>query len=199
MGLIRITPPSLMPVSLAEAKAALRIDGTDEDALVTRYIAVATAALDGADGLLGRALITSTWKLSLDAFPLGPIALPLPPTQAVTSITYLDTSGAQQTLSPSLYTVRGIGEPDGATIHRTPGAAWPATLGLPVSVAVSFRCGYGDAATDVPEPIRQAILAAVGTMVTQREGAIVSTATVHDFGAVGSDLIEPYRIRSFGA
>ena len=148
-------------------------------------------------GLLSRQLVAATWRLDLDAFP-EVITLPLPPCQEVTSVTYLDGTGDQKTLSPSAYVVRGLGDPDGATIHRAAGSTWPGTWDFPGAVSVTFTAGYGEP-NAVPDPIRQAILAQVATLYSQRESGIITTGQVQDFGPAASDLVEPYRIRSFGA
>jgi uncharacterized phiE125 gp8 family phage protein len=57
-----IAGPGEEPVSLAEAKAFCRIDGTDEDALVSALI---TAARLHVESITGRALLTQTWRLIL--------------------------------------------------------------------------------------------------------------------------------------
>jgi hypothetical protein len=50
-----VTPPAPI-VALDVAKAHLRVDHSDEDALIAGLVEVATAWLDGPDGWLGRSL-----------------------------------------------------------------------------------------------------------------------------------------------
>ena len=69
-----ITPPALEPVSLAEAKAHLRIDGDDDDALVTAAIVAARVHVEAATR---RALIEQGWRVYLDAWPRKRI-VPIP-------------------------------------------------------------------------------------------------------------------------
>ncbi|WP_297534627.1 head-tail connector protein [Nitrobacter sp.] len=52
---IRTVAPAEMPVTLAEAKAHLRVDHDDQDDLITAQIKAATAWFDGYSGILGRA------------------------------------------------------------------------------------------------------------------------------------------------
>jgi len=47
MALVMTAAPSAEPISLAEAKAHLRIDGNDEDALLASLIAAAGCSSSG--------------------------------------------------------------------------------------------------------------------------------------------------------
>ncbi len=124
MRLFRETSPAELPVSIFEARSHLRVDHSEDDALIAGYIAAATDALDGRDGLLGRALVTQRWRLVLDAFPAGPIVLPLPPLRSVLSLSYNPLSGGSAvTLSPSTYTVDGIATPTRPRSRRPLGCA----------------------------------------------------------------------------
>ena len=78
MSLQLVTPPTGEPVSLAEAKLHLRVDVDDDDALIGSII---SAARQAAETLTGRQLITSRWKLVLDAFPCQTILLAKCPVQ----------------------------------------------------------------------------------------------------------------------
>lgn len=193
MGLTLLTPPTGGPVSLAEAKSHLRVDSADDDALIERLIASATGSLDGELGLLGRALLTQTWRLDLDTFPgIRPIELPLPPCQSVGSVSYLDRDGASVTLAPSAYRVSGLGSSSFGRISPAPGTRWPETWATPDAISIEFTAGYG-AAGDVPEPIRSAILGAVASLYAQRETIVMSTFTPTEFGPL-ADVIEQYRV-----
>jgi uncharacterized phiE125 gp8 family phage protein len=66
MGLRQTTPPAVEPVSLAEAKLHLRVDITDDDALITGLIQGARYA---AENMCRRVMVTQSWGLTLDGFP----------------------------------------------------------------------------------------------------------------------------------
>ena len=68
------------PVSLAEAKAFLRLDGTAEDGLVTSLVAAARLHVES---ITGRALITQTWRLVLPCVAGLLVALPVVPAIAL--------------------------------------------------------------------------------------------------------------------
>jgi fatty-acyl-CoA synthase len=81
-----------MPVTLTEIKAHCRVDGADSDAVLNALIAAAVSHLDGHTGILGRAMVTQTWRQDFEAFG-GRLRLPLWPVASVTSVTYRDAAG----------------------------------------------------------------------------------------------------------
>lgn len=185
-----MTPPATTPVSLEDVKDHLRIDGDHEDAKLTSFIEAATLRLDGADGFLGRALITQTWRLYLKAWPQHTIGVPLPPCQAVEEVGYVDPGGVEQTMvgSTDFFVV---GPSEGTQVVRA--GEWPTTRDLPYSAWMTFRAGYGEPA-DVPAPIREAILSTVGAMYEHRE-AVVTGTIVNELAALNVPI--SYRARWF--
>lgn len=165
MGLTLITPPADEPVSLADAKAHLRVEDTGDDALITALI---VAARREAEHRTGRALVTQTWKLTLDAFPDGKIELPRPPLASVSSIAYTDADGAPQTVDAGDYQVV-IDELIGY-VQPAYGKAWPSARQVPGTIAVTFVAGYGAAAA-VPQTVKQWMLLQVGAMYENRAAA----------------------------
>lgn len=191
--LTRLAAPAVQPVTLAEAKAFLREDGTDQDSLIGMLVTSAAAALDGADGELGRCLIAQSWRQELDRFPAGAgeIELRLPPTISVDAISYRDTAGDWQTVDE--WQAIGLGSLSFATVRPAAGETWPATSAEPGSVRVTFTAGFGDEAADVPADLRGLILARVATAFGIRESVWTGSASprpVSEFLAVA----ERYRI-----
>lgn len=185
MGLTVVTPPTADPVSLAEAKAHCRISGSDEDGLLAGYL---MAARSHAETYLGRALATQTLQLALDGdWPCDRIALPRPPLQSVTSITYSDTAGATQTLAADQYRVDSTAHQ--GFIERAYGVTWPAVRDQARTIVVTYVAGY----TQIPEPIRAAILLLVGHFYENREAVIVGQAPTELPLGVDS-LLFPYRV-----
>ena len=166
------TAPAIEPVTVAEAKTQLRIDGSDEDTLIGNYITVARQTLEV---LMRRAFITQTITLSYDSFPTE-MRLPRPPAIAVTSISYIDTDGASQTWSSSNYTLDSQIEP--ASVVLAYDKSFPSIRTQANAVTVVYTAGYGTATTDVPESIRLAIRLLVGSYYENREAT--SVAKVND-------------------
>lgn len=188
MSLSPVTPIDAFPVTLEEVKAHLRVDGDDENLLISALIAAAVEHIDGRDGWLGRAILTQEWELRLDGFPKE-IQVPLPPLQAVSSIKYIDTEGVEQTLDPSVYKVL-TGET--AKVVLDYNQSWPWTRDELESVRIQFTAGYGGA-TDVPSPIKAAILLHIGTLYRDREATGQAQSELPmAYGA----LLAPYRVWS---
>ena len=57
MNPVRVAGPSTSPVTLAEMKAAARVDFGDDDLIMQSYLDAAVDHLDGWSGILGRAII----------------------------------------------------------------------------------------------------------------------------------------------
>lgn len=198
MALELVTVPSAEPFTLAEVKAHLRVTAADEDTLISGLITAARSHIDGAAGWLNRALVTQTWKLALDQFPSwrwsdGCIRVPLPPLQSVTSITYLDSDGVQQTLPVADYKVDAVTQP--GRIAPAPDKSWPSTQDVMNAVEVTFVAGYGDPSA-VPQPIKQGLLLLIGHWFDHREEVITGTIATR-MPVASQALLTPFRIFEF--
>ena len=99
-----LAAPAAEPISLAETKAYLRLDGAAEDGLVTTLIAAARQHLEATMGL---ALIAQSWRVVLDDWPAdGAVALPRAPLLSLTSVTAYDGNGDPQTLDVQQFATR---------------------------------------------------------------------------------------------
>ncbi|HEX4535233.1 MAG TPA: head-tail connector protein [Rhizomicrobium sp.] len=180
MPLQLITPPAIEPVTLDEAKAHLKVDTAADDALITSLIAAARAR---AEWHMGRALITQSWTLWLDCWP-DVIEIPLPPLQAVTSITAYALNDAATVLDAATYQV----DLASSRVALKANAAPPVNLRKLNAIAVAFTAGYGDEASDVPAPIREAILQMIAELYANRGDANAEVST----SALA--LLAPYRM-----
>jgi uncharacterized phiE125 gp8 family phage protein len=173
MALKLVTPATELVVSLADAKAHLRVDTTDDDALISAYI---TAAAELAEQATGRALMLQTWELTLDAFPEA-FEITRVPAASVTSIKYWDADGDQQTLGTSLYTLDNADDFGSAYVVPELGGSWPGARVQINAVALRYVAGYATAAA-VPESIKAWVKLQVGAMYENRqaEGAVQTYA-----------------------
>lgn len=173
-----VVPPALLPVSLEEARLFLRVDSTEEDLVLETLIAAATTYCDGYSGILGRGLVTQTWEQSVAGFPIAPctmIRLQLIPVQSISEIRYYDIAGAPVVMDPGSYAL--LTDQSGAYATLASGASWPADAATrDDAVKVSYVVGYGDKASDVPAPVRQAILLMVSAWYDDRRAGVVPPA-----------------------
>ena len=155
MALFLVTAPASEPITLAETKAHLRVDVDDENDLINT---LRTAAREYGETVTHRAFLTQTWDDKRDYFPCSDEAIWLPraPLISVTSVTYVDTAGATQTWSASLYTVDAPTGPNARVGCIVPayGQVYPATRGVVNAVTIRFVCGYGSTAVSVPALIK---------------------------------------------
>jgi uncharacterized phiE125 gp8 family phage protein len=154
MTLIQTTPPTLEFVSLAEAKAHLRLDTTADDLLVAALI---TAARQHIEKFLQIALISQSWSLFLDAWPdaSAPITLPIGP---VIQLTAVRTFAPDDT--PTFHTISGFeldrGPPPRIALRNR--SVLTSTRRRLNSIEIAFTAGFGASPSDVPQSIRQAVL-----------------------------------------
>jgi len=199
MGLQLITGPQLEPVSLAEAKAHCRIEVTTDDGLLAGYI---LAARSWAEDFTRRAFMEQTWDFTIDyGWPMAKtragdrysIELPKPPLVSVTSISYVDGTGATQTLAADQYLVNkteiaGLIEPAYAV-------TWPTVRIQMKAITVRFVCGYGSNPGDgqALERIRHAMLLMIGNWYENREAVNVGNI-VNEMPMGVEALLFPLRV-----
>lgn len=184
---------------LALAKQQLRVTSTSEDALIGSYI---DAALAWIERYCGISLTMRAWQVDASQFKIFD-PFPIFPLVAVQSLTYLDVSGVQVTLSPTNYRQTASG------LRPAPNTVWPDTpwiwqmwaeqpyalqnivwdgVAPGVSITAQVTAGY----STVPPPIIQAALGLVSTFYQNREIVMVpEAAVVIPLGI--EDMLRPYR------
>jgi uncharacterized phiE125 gp8 family phage protein len=188
MPLILTAGPSAEPVTLAEAKAHLRVDDAAEDALIASLIVTSRLHVEAAMAL---ALMTQSWSWYLDAWPPGrALELPLRPVGGIAALRLYDDTGAAITLDPAGYLL------DDARLHprlvRLGAPVWPRPGRIANGIEIAFIAGFGAAAADVPAPIRQAILLLVAHWYEHR-APVEEGAHAEPLPVMVSELLAPYR------
>lgn len=187
MTLALMSGPGQEAVSVSEAKAHLRLDGNAEDLLVASLIVTSRLHVEAA---LGLALIAQSWRMTLDRWPEGgEVRFPIRPISAIASVTVRAGDGTPTTIAPEDYLLDGHALRPRLIVRegRRP------IPGLPVNgIEIVFGAGLGDAAEDVPQPIRHAILLLVAHWYEHRDPLEIGSAAAAIPPAV-SDLLKPYR------
>ena len=137
-----VKAPSSEPIQLSDVEGQTRLQNqlTPEKDTIELMI---QSVRETAEGWLKRGLITQQWQLDLNTFPKGreKLVIPLPPLQTIDSIIYIDTTGTEQTLDPSLYKVVSDNSPNCNPGFIVPvyGTVWPTTLDDYSVVSILFR------------------------------------------------------------
>ncbi|MCK9437463.1 MAG: head-tail connector protein [Synergistaceae bacterium] len=197
MRITTTTAPESEPVTLTEVKKHLRLATTDaeaaaytsEDDLLNRLITVARTQ---AEQETGRAFITQTKTYYLDAWPDETfIKIPYPTLQSAT-VTYRleDDDDYDETLST--VDTDTVSEPGRLVLQ--PNESWPSdALYTDRPIKIVFDCGYGDAAANVPENIKSAILLKISDLYENR-GEVVMGVSVSKIADAVDSLLRQYRI-----
>ena len=98
MTMFLVTPPALEPVTIADARAFLRISTESEDDILRRLVKTARELVEADTGL---ALIDQTWRLRVDRWPRsGRLALFKYPAKAVTAVVAYQPDGTAISMEP---------------------------------------------------------------------------------------------------
>lgn len=178
-SLTRATGPAVEPVTLAEAKTHLRVDGTSSDTEITAMI---TAAREWCEQYLDRTLVHTQWVMRFDKFPPDgtmDIELPRPPMAAVgtataVALTFTYENGDTATYGTSSYRVDRSATP--GAVKTNYGGTWPPHLQDDNSISVTWWGGYGASGSDIPQAIRSAILLCVSEFYEKRGNGEPPTA-----------------------
>ncbi len=165
--------PTSEPITLAEAKAQLRVesDFTDDDTWINTAI---TVVREQVEALTNRALMPQTFELAIDGFS-DEIQIPKPPFSSLTSIKYYDEDNVLQTLASSYYLVNDFSEP--AIIARKTDQTYPGTYDRLDAVRIVFVAGYADASS-VPTSIKQAMLMLLTDLYDNRSASTNQASSV---------------------
>ena len=168
MSLEIVNPPGAEPLTLAQAKAYLRVDHDAEDALIADLIASARGLVED---YLQRCLITRRLVERLDRWGerarCGAFILKRPDVQIIHSIKTYDSGGAAGIFNPSFWRLDAASAPSRILLNNG---------GVPIpgrtrqGIEIDFSCGYGNAPEDVPAPIRNALLILIADRFERREG-----------------------------
>jgi uncharacterized phiE125 gp8 family phage protein len=191
-----LTAPVCEPITLAEAKAHLRIedDITSEDDYITALI---IAARQVCENRLTRALVYQQVELSLECFD-AVIELPRAPLRSVESVKYINSNGVLTTLvADTDYQIDSRREP--ALVFPAYGKSWPGTRAVPNAVTITYWAGYEPGAgspTDyrenIPAAIKQWLKLRVAHLLEQREPVNVGNIVTEFPRSYIDGLLDPY-------
>ena len=185
MSLILLEPPAEEPLALSAAKDYLRIEHNDDDDLITALI---TAARLHVEAATGRLLITQSWRLTLDVWPVdGVVKLPLFPLNEITAVRVIAADGTPTSIDPDTLLIDAASTP--ARLYLpAPLVPGKALAGIEIDADV----GYG-AAEDVPAPLVQAIRLLLAHWYENR-ALTLAEGSAPPLPASVQALLAPYRM-----
>lgn len=157
-----VEAPESEPLTLAEAKAHLKVRHDAEDDLITGGIVAARQYLESQWGL---AIITQTWKVLLDEWPASGVLLRPYPVASLASVGVWTGSAFTDQDLASYQLIEG--RPAWVILEN--GAVSPSRTRQ--GIKVQFVAGFGDADA-VPETIKRAMLLLVAHWYRNREASI---------------------------
>lgn len=175
--------PAAEPVSLAEVKLALRLDGAELDGDLVMQIQSAREQAEHETGLL---LMPQTVRLDLVDWP-AELIIERAPVQSIASVSYWDGS-AWQVLDADGYTLY----PSGTMWRVDPVSGWPSLgQGRGPRVRVLFEAGYANAAA-VPATVKRFIIAQVAAWIRTPEAFSEAKLTPSPFLSGMLDTVRIY-------
>ena len=212
LRLVTSQPPPVEPLSLAETKAHLRLELSDDDDLVTALI---QSAREACERFTGRALVERQLTLFLDAWPTAEeaygegwtegalvttgrrwIALPRPPLRAVEAVTVYDEVDVGTSWAAANYYVDTASEP-GRLVARS-GVALPSPTRVANGIEIRYRAGYApddsgspsDYRSNIPQALRDGMKRLIAQLYEERGES--AEAAIGPSGAAA--LWAPFRV-----
>ncbi|MEP3654644.1 MAG: head-tail connector protein [Litorimonas sp.] len=168
MTLTDLSPPPALAVSLDAAKAFLRVDHPDEDALITDLIDTATRQIEDRCGV---SLITRPQRLTKS------------------SVMTNDGAGIYLNRYPIL-SIDAVSQDEATLPLEANIKARPVFVcaSARAQITVDFTAGYGETSADIPTPLRQGVMLLLAHLYEHRSGNIPP-----GFPMMVDALTQPYR------
>lgn len=185
------------PVTLAEAKAHMKIDVNDENDLIASLI---VAARIQAEQITRRTIVKKTLKASFDGsfggelpwwdgtregalveFQSSFLELPYPPAISVQEVGLFDDSDVKTVALPSTYIVDTSSQDLPGRLVLRRGCVWPVALRVINGMEVNYTAGYEDGS--VPSALKTAVMMLATALYQTRGDMADANATSAKSGA----------------
>lgn len=188
--------PSTLPLTINEVKEHLKmnISETVEDALLKILMKTVTAY---AEKYTKRDFITRTYETLRDSFG-DDLEIRRNPVQSVTKVEYLQDAAFVE-VSTDIYFLTASNSYPRLALEE--GQAWPTDEDARAqAVKITFKAGYGNTLSNVPDSLREGLLQHIAALYENRGDCscdFADTNAVQKLLPIGTRLIyDMYRIRS---
>jgi uncharacterized phiE125 gp8 family phage protein len=149
MSTMLLQGPTVEPLTVAAAKAFLRVTQEDDDALIGSLIAAARVQVEA---LTRRALLVQRWRLTLDRWPCDRvIAWRIGPLRSLLAARVFDSAGVAHPIDPAAFVLDTSSDRLIAPLApRLPGRCH-------AGIELDAELGFGGDPAEVPEPLRHAV------------------------------------------
>ena len=176
-------------LTTAEAKTHLKVDTTADDTYIDNLVSAAT---ESAQIFTNRYFINTTITQHGDTW--SDIAtLFKSKVNSITHIKYYDSDNSLQTLATSVWISDINHQP--ARIGLKPNQSFPSLADRINAVNCKYVVGYGSAASDVPEGIREAVLLIVGNWYENRQEVVVGRIAT-ELPKSAQYLLEQFKVQT---
>ncbi len=176
-------------LTTAEAKTHLKVDTDADDTYIDNLVSAAT---ESAQIFTNRYFINTTITQHGDTWS-DISTLFKSKVSSITHIKYFDSDNTEQTLATSVWLSDINHQP--ARIGLKPNQSFPSLADRINAVNCKYVVGYGSAASDVPEGIREAVLLIVGNLYENRQEVVVGRIAT-ELPKSAQYLLEQYKIQT---
>ena len=183
------TAASAAILSTAEAKTHLKVDTDADDDYIDNLVSAAT---ESAQIFTNRYFINTTitqygdtWNDMATLFKSS--------VSSVTHIKYYNNDNSLTTLDGAVYLTDIRSDP--ARIGLKPSQSFPSLADRIAAIECKYIVGYGSAASDVPEGIRQAVLLTVGNFYENRQEVVIGRIAT-ELPKSAQYLLEQFKIQT---
>lgn len=148
-----IEAPSVEPLTLADIKIYLRIDGSSEDSILTNML---KASREAAETYMKNSIIKQKWKLVF--YKNVPVTIDLlrGPATEITSVKLIDEDDTETAVNSSLYYLNGKHKLCLKSSHSAH------------KIEIEYYAGFSEDSTNVPEIIKQGLLSQIAYLYENR-------------------------------
>ena len=186
---LKVNTAAVNPLfTTAQAKEFLKVDVTADDTIIDNLIAAATESCQIYTNQYFIDTVVTQYSDNWAEF----YTLYKSPVSAITHVKYYDSDDSQQTLASSNYILDGTSKPARIGISVT--GSLPNLADRINAVEVKYTVGYGNASTDVPDGIKQAVLLTLGNWYENRQ-TVITGRTATELPLSSQYLLDQYKIQ----